>query len=67
VVNGSVLGLSPTAHARQRLADIRAPRSGFVDVRQRRFTVIANEPGRGGSHLLIGRNRQGDCLTIPVE
>jgi hypothetical protein len=67
VANGPVLWLNPTAHARQRLADIRAPRSSFVDVLQRRFTMIANESGRGGSHLLIGRNRQGDCLTIPVE
>ena len=67
VAIGPVHRLNPTAHARQRLTDIRAPRSRFVDVVKQRFTLTANEPGRGGSHLLIGRNRQADCLAIPVE
>jgi hypothetical protein len=67
VAVGPVLRLNPMAHARQQIVEIRAPHASFVEVLLRRYRLRPNEPGRGGSHVLIGRNRHGDCLAIPVQ
>jgi hypothetical protein len=38
-----------------------------LDILDRRYTVVPNRKGRRGVYLLIGRDRSGECLAVPVE
>lgn len=62
-----VIKLHPSGHAIDRAIQIRVPTASFDEILLRRYVLRPNAPGRGGSHLLIGRNFQGDCLAIPVS
>lgn len=38
-----------------------------LETLERSMTVVRNRKGRRANHLVIGRDRSGICLTIPIE
>lgn len=41
--------------------------SDVLDVLESEYVIVPNRRNRQASHLLIGRDRAGRCLAIPIE
>ena len=39
----------------------------ILEVLDRPFLMVGNRKGRRASHLIVGRDRTGACISIPVE